>query len=434
MSINNIIEKYKDLFNIKFNQDKNELIYSTKKNLNNTQGKKNSKLWGKVFDLHYKDFTDNKESTTDTAIWKNSYDNSQIPQEEMNEWISTTTTRINKFINPSSSVLEVGCGNGLIYEQIIDDIEYYTGIDPSVEAIEGIASSSTGIRNKDKTSLYSLEALDVDQISGEVRYDIIIVNSVIQYFSSSEYLYSFIEKLDHLLTDNGVIFVGDIRSFDLRKVYYLDVCKFRNIESEYLNSEIAKLELLEKETLISPDFFHFLKTRINWVQDITIDIRAGKYLNEMTKFRYDAILFKKSLPEKELITINRSIQFPELLDQARSLSDDKCIKIENIDNNRILSLIDETVTNNTNLDISNLFNLEENSNLNIQIDYGNNESSLTVYISKYSYCKTETYSNHKLFSNHLVEKNTKSEKQFFKEIKDLDNSISIKKEPFYFSN
>ena len=160
MNIEEIIQKYESEFNFRKGKGKS-LFYASLRNVT-TQGKKNSALWGKVFDLHYKDFSNDKDSIFNTGIWKNSYDNCQIPKQEMDEWIDTTIKKISKFTNDDTKVLEIGCGNGLLYSRLINKIAAYTGIDPSKEAIHSIASSELGKKFSFKTSLFPIETNDLD--------------------------------------------------------------------------------------------------------------------------------------------------------------------------------------------------------------------------------------------------------------------------------
>ena len=70
----------------------------------------------------------------------------------MNEWLDLTISKINKYLNPKSKVLEIGCGNGLILQKLIHRINKYIGIENSKYAVESIKNSAIWKENKIKLS------------------------------------------------------------------------------------------------------------------------------------------------------------------------------------------------------------------------------------------------------------------------------------------
>ena len=429
MNIEKIIQKYESEFNFRKAKG-NSLFYSSRKN-GRTQSKKNSALWGKVFDLHYKDFSNDKDSIFNTGIWKNSYDNSQIPKQEMDEWIDTTIRKISKFISDDTKILEIGCGNGLLYSRLIDKISAYTGIDPSREAIHSIANSELGKKFSHKTSLFPIETNDLDTEVSE-KFDLIIINSVIQYFSSSEYLYEVIAKLENFISSEGVIFIGDVRSFDMRNLYYEDVCRYRKVDKEEFDNHLKKLSITEKELLVTPSFFNYFKEKNTWVQDYVIDLRDGKYVNEMTKFRFDAILFSYNLSRtniKEICASSHSLQ--QMKDELHIVTDETSLLLKNIKNSRLN--FDISSLDSSDLSISSIFEIERNTDYNVNV-YSSNDhiDEVDVLISKNNYVSTDFNSqslNAKTLTNLECERPNKKEKELKKDAKEVD--VTITKVPFY---
>lgn len=246
-------------------------------------------FWAKVFDIHYERIPDADGATSDTSVWKNSYDGKHFSKEEMDDWLNNATFKIKKLILPESRVLEVGCGNGLILSQIIDDIKSYSGADLSDGALSSIANSILGKTHSDKINLYHLPADSVDTIDGQ--FDLIIVNSVAQYFPDLNYFFDFLEKCESKLSSNGAIFFGDIRSLELADQLYKDIARFKFPNDPAKAESLAlRAKSRESETLYSPALFEHLQSVFHWIGSTEITDKVTKFKNEMSQFRYDVVL------------------------------------------------------------------------------------------------------------------------------------------------
>lgn len=248
-------------------------------------------FWAKVFDLHYEKISDTNNAVFDTTVWKSSYDGQVFSKEEMDDWLQNAINQIQPFLNPEARVLEVGSGNGLIFSLIIKNIKTYTGIDVAKHSLTSIAESALGKSNKEKIALYQLPADAIDSIQGQ--YDLIIVNSVAQYFSDLNYFFDFIKKCELKLTDKGVIFLGDIRSFNLADEFYNDVANFKFPNDQDKANQYAKrTKGKESELLYSPVIFESLPQAFPWIKSVVVQNKKSKFQNEMTRYRFDALLFR----------------------------------------------------------------------------------------------------------------------------------------------
>jgi amino acid adenylation domain-containing protein len=240
-------------------------------------------LWGQT----YRE-SDSNDPSFDTAGWTVRESKQRIPDDEMHEWIETTVQRVLEF--KPRRVLEIGCGTGMLLFRIAPFCERYVALDPSADAIEKL-----------KTELLRMEITHVSLKTGyahnpevgEEKFDLIILNSVVQYFPDVAYLLKTLELGIEATCTGGRIFIGDVRNFDL--LYAQHALG----ELNRLHEGVSRADLLfaidcrlseERELTLSPDFFRNLVGRINRVQHVITQVRRGIYVNEMTKFRYDAVL------------------------------------------------------------------------------------------------------------------------------------------------
>ena len=262
------------------------LIYSSRRTDENNK----NKHWAKLFDRYYNKIDSDESAYKDTSIWRSSYDGKPIPGFEIEEWIDTTVEKLKPYLNEAKEVLEIGCGNGLIFGKIHHLIKSYTGLDSSEAALKCIRESDI---YKKCPSKFSLELLGADKITQLLpkKYDIIIINSVMQYFPDSIYFHTVLSDMQNVLNENGVVFMGDLRSKALADFQYKHIASKNCKDENHEELLIKKYQRRENEMLISPLFISQLINIHDWINSTSVSIKFGASKNEMMRFRYDAFLF-----------------------------------------------------------------------------------------------------------------------------------------------
>jgi aryl carrier-like protein len=152
-----------------------------------------------------------------------------------------------------------------------------------------------------------------DDFSGfEVAtFDTVILNSVIQYFPSVEYLLRVLEGALRVLKPGGTLFIGDVRSLPLQEAFSTSVEVQQapdDLPLEHLRQRIRQRIVREAELVLNPVFFYALRTCFPQIRRIEVHLKRGRYHNEMVRFRYDAILSTRSdspsVPEDGVIRMN----------------------------------------------------------------------------------------------------------------------------------
>src|SRR5262249_19623014 len=139
--------------------------------------------WQEIHDRAYQEPAPSGDSRFNTAGWNSTYTGQPIPANEMREQVDATVKRI-LALRPER-VLEIGCGTGLLLHRLAPHCESYCATDISSAAI-GYLRDSIG------TSLphVQLQLREADDVSGIEPgfFDVVVLNSVIQYFPSLTYL------------------------------------------------------------------------------------------------------------------------------------------------------------------------------------------------------------------------------------------------------
>ncbi|MEU2396021.1 amino acid adenylation domain-containing protein [Streptomyces sp. NPDC007369] len=224
--------------------------------------------------------------------WNSSYDASPIPVEQMREWRDATVARI-LALHPRR-VLEVGVGTGLLLSQIAPHCETYWATDFSATAIDALTAQvarQDGLA--ERIVLQTRPAHDTDGLPAG-RFDTIVINSVVQYFPSADYLADVIGKLMRLLAPGGTLFVGDVRNLRLLRPLATAVQLHRtgaDGDLAAVRRAVEQAVRVEKELLVDPDFFTVLRDR-GTVGAVAVEVKRGRHHNELTRYRYDVTLHK----------------------------------------------------------------------------------------------------------------------------------------------
>ncbi len=280
-------------------EDKQLVAYFVPKPISDSLGDSNGKellkrqisQWYLLWNQTYESAATNQDTNLKFAGWNSSYTGQPIPIQEMHEWVDVTVRRILS-LKPNR-VLEIGCGYGLLLLQIAPYCTQYWGTDFSEAAINYIQQQlSIQFSSLSQIKLFQRRADNFDKIETE-QFDTIIINSVVQYFPSIDYLIEVLESAIKVIKPGGFIFVGDVRSLTLLQAFHLSVELYKASDSSLtseLLSQVQKNMLQEQELVIDPEFFFAFKQKNRNITHIQIEPKRGNYNNEMSKFRYDVIL------------------------------------------------------------------------------------------------------------------------------------------------
>ncbi|MCG8365236.1 MAG: class I SAM-dependent methyltransferase, partial [Pseudanabaenales cyanobacterium] len=222
--------------------------------------------------------------------WTSSYTGQPIPAQEMAEWVENTVARILPY-RPQRP-LEIGCGAGLLLSRIAPHCQEYWATDCSqavLKQLERVLPINPDLR---AVKLQQQQANDFTAIPAGI-FDMVILNSVVQYFPSLDYLIQVVEGSLSALGDQGTLFVGDVRSLPLLEAYHAAV-QLAQAEQDMTvaqwRRQVQRSLVKEEELVIDPRFFLALQQYYPRITQVEIQPKRGLYQNELTQFRYDVIL------------------------------------------------------------------------------------------------------------------------------------------------
>ncbi|WP_437581584.1 amino acid adenylation domain-containing protein [Sorangium sp. So ce887] len=236
--------------------------------------------------------------------WNSSYTGEPIDAGAMRAWRDHTVERILS-LQPRR-VWEIGCGTGLLLLQLAPQCAAYLGTDFSEQAISLLRPEVA----RGTLSHVSLQRREANDFSGVEpgSFDVIVLNSIIQYFPGADYLRSVIEGAVRTAAPGGVVFLGDIRSLPLLEAFHTSVQLHRapaGATSAELRARVQRAASGEEELVLAPELFHALRGQVPGVEHVEVWLKRGSGSDEMTRFRYDVVLHVGVAPEP--VVVGRSL-------------------------------------------------------------------------------------------------------------------------------
>jgi microcystin synthetase protein McyA len=220
--------------------------------------------------------------------WKDSRTGKHIPKEQMEEWADLTIQRILS-LQPSE-VLEIGCGNGLLLLNIAPLCRRYVGADVSVLSLQSARDQMTLMAGPWNTTVLREQPADDFAAFHANEFSTVVINSVIQYFPSLEYLTNVLNGAINVVHQGGAVFIGDVRNLALREDFAVFVELHKagpELTIAEFRERVARRIAREPELLVHPDYFAQFARNNPKVSRVEISLKPGRADNELTRFRYD---------------------------------------------------------------------------------------------------------------------------------------------------
>jgi natural product biosynthesis luciferase-like monooxygenase protein len=268
--------------------------------------------------------TAGKSIGSETIGWKSSYTGELIPLAEMEEWLDHTVSRISA-LSPRR-VLEIGCGTGMILSRVAPSCERYVGVDFS-PAVLARVRARLDQRPLPQVELRQGGAHEIGDIAAAGGFDVVVINSVAQYFPDVRYLLQVLRLAMNALAPGGAVFVGDVRSLPLHAAFAASVELTQatdGLATSELLSRIERRRRNDSELVIDPELFHALHDELPDLAEVDVQLKRGKHKNEMSRFRYDVVLRKRGPADGEAgaaVAAAAPVHAPTLADIERLLAE-----------------------------------------------------------------------------------------------------------------
>jgi amino acid adenylation domain-containing protein/thioester reductase-like protein len=242
--------------------------------------------WERLFDfIHEAD--DNP-----LAGWKHSHNGQPVAPEAMELWRHGTLDLVGNVLADrrvdSPAILEIGCGTGMLLEDLAPACSRYDATDLSNVVVERARARARelGLEQVRVVCAPADSATFVQE-----TYDLVILNSVVQYFPDWKYARRVIANALRRLKPTGALIVGDVRALHLAPRFYRFVAEHRAGEDvQRVAGEAARLQAAEHELLLHPHALHLAVAELAPGASLWVSPKTVGKINEITCFRFDAVV------------------------------------------------------------------------------------------------------------------------------------------------
>ena len=253
--------------------------------------------WQAVYEGLYSGVTSTAAASVvlgeDFGGWNSSYTGAPIPLGQMREWRAAAVDRI-MALQPQR-VLEIGVGSGLLLAQVAPDCVEYWGTDFSAPTIQTLQAAVAAQPWGDRVRLRVQPADAADGLP-QGHFDVVVLNSVVQYFPSAGYLLDVLGVAMRLLAPGGALFIGDVRNLSLLRAFTTGVLCADSTAGEdtaaVMGERVRREMLAEQELLLAPEFFAALPQHLPDIAAVQVQLKAMGAVNELSGYRYEVVLRK----------------------------------------------------------------------------------------------------------------------------------------------
>lgn len=231
--------------------------------------------------------------------WNSSFTGLPYTAAEMTEWRDNTVDIIRSF--KPRRILEAACGTGMMMFGLIGEAEKYTAIDVAEEGIRYI-KSNLAPDEEAKADLHVMSIEKLETLPGN-DYDLAFINSATQYMGPADEFTECVRKMADKVREGGVIFLGDMKSAELRELFYR-TCIIRSGKTEDIENQIEQRKKRDFEFYISGDYLRSLMDSIPRIKRVKMILKRGILPTEMNLFRFEAVLYLDSAPDGKFAEID----------------------------------------------------------------------------------------------------------------------------------
>ena len=276
--------------------------------------------WRSIWTREYDEIRDDLDDPTfNTAGLRSSYDGQPIADAALRENVERTVERI-RALEPKR-ILDLGCGSGLLLFPLARQCECYVGVDFSSEAIDDLERETARLDLRNVALLE--QAVDDPTGIDAGGFDVVLLNTVIQYFPDVGYLEAVLDNALRALRPGGVVFVGDVRELGALDAFHASIvqAKATGHEDLYgLRQELRRVAGRETELVFDPAWFDAFAASRPEITAVQIAQKHGRNANELADYRYDLILRKGGTPQPMEPALNHdAADSPDLAEFWRRL-------------------------------------------------------------------------------------------------------------------
>ncbi|MBB6349964.1 SAM-dependent methyltransferase [Nonomuraea muscovyensis] len=289
--------------------------------------------WGEVYDWTYRSGEGAHRPDFDLSGWRATGSGEPLPAEHMAQWVDRTVELVLRFA--PRTVLELGCGTGMLLHRLHPHLKGYVGTDVADHVVARL--SGLGLPNVQvvRAAAHEINSSAVRRALAALgdRPDCVLLNSVTQCFPSVEYLAAVLHDAIDVVGPGGVVIVGDIRHAGLLDAH----C--RVLESgdggEPAAAVAARVErraAADTELLLDPATLAAVAASADRAVTMSLPAKTLTEDTELSRYRFDAVLHVDAEPVPAVAVHEWTALGPDPAASVRDLLGSAPLRVRGIPN------------------------------------------------------------------------------------------------------
>jgi amino acid adenylation domain-containing protein len=212
------------------------------------------------------------------------YSGDSFSSAEVDEYVQHVKGLVEPYINEQSTVIEIGCGSGLLMYPLAAQCAQYIAIDPSGVTQQKNAAriAADHITNIQLLTGYAHELPDWVK----EKADVVLIASTAQFFPGLQYLRQTVAQAIALLKPGGKLIMADLLDLEKKQAFADSLVAYSRNHPE---AEGKTKQSVEEELYVSATWFEDLAYTMPGIASISWARRNAGFNNEL-KYRSDAII------------------------------------------------------------------------------------------------------------------------------------------------
>ncbi|WP_330231056.1 class I SAM-dependent methyltransferase [Nocardia sp. NBC_00508] len=250
--------------------------------------------WRHVYEYVYSSEELRHGDDLDLSGWRASDTGAAFPREHMLEWIDHAVGLVRR--GQPGTVIEIGCGSGLLVHRLSPSTRGYVGLDPAAPVVERLRARRLPGVSVLRAAAHELTA---DQVTAALRAldaigrpDCVVLNSVTQCFPDERYLAAVLEDALDAVAPGGTVVVGDIRNLAAAPDFarWLELARAPSLGADDLTRRTAARLEADEELLCDPRVFARIARGHSRSVRVACYAKPMRDDTELTRYRYDVVL------------------------------------------------------------------------------------------------------------------------------------------------
>lgn len=242
--------------------------------------------WRRLFDNVYRQRTAPVYGRSDG--WNSLITGVEFDASELRCWADETAELVLE--GEPSSILDIGCGGGLVAHRLIAAVDQYCGVDGSISAVRRLKErhgASGGVL------LAVVDAGGIGALRG--LFDAVVLNSVVQFFPDERFLRRALTDAHHKVRPSGRLVIGDVRHpARAERLYAEAAARDRSGEGRAEGHGHPRspewFAIRDPELLVPPEAI--VELAASWDGDWWTEVRVKSTLGpeELWAYRFDVVV------------------------------------------------------------------------------------------------------------------------------------------------